>query len=356
MSSNSLGDTLATTIRKTDKGMDKPGASAPGGVTAPPHFGDVGKAANDTFSKVINSCLGMNADHRTSPSQVDSSQARLIKAPRSRSRQRPPMASSSQSRAIRTLKSVIPVWIISLQGAISGELEGKYTDGGITLTQGWTTANALNTKIELDNQIARGVKLELGTTFLPSIASKNAKIGLHYRQQAFHTRAFLDLFKGPTFTADAVVAYEGFLLGGDIGYDVMEGRLTKYAAAVGYAQSEYSATIQAHNNFKTFSAAYHHRVSPLLEAAGKASFDPKATTGGVALEVAAKYLLDKDTFVKVYLYEKLMQGKINNNGIAAVSYVQNLRPGIKIGFGASIDTQRLQESAHKIGLSLEASG
>jgi voltage-dependent anion channel protein 2 len=133
------------------------------------------------------------------------------------------------------------------------------------LTQGWTTVNALNTKIELDNQIARGVKLELGTTFLPSIASKNAKLGLHYRQQAFHTRAFLDLFKGPTFTADAVFAYEGFLLGGDIGYDVMEGKMTKYATAVGYAQSEYSATIQAHNNFKTFSASYHHRVSPLLE-------------------------------------------------------------------------------------------
>lgn len=149
----------------------------------------------------------------------------------------------------------------------------------------------------------------------------------------------------------------------------MEGKLTKYAAAVGYAQSEYSATVQAHNNFKTFSASYHHRVSPLLEvlpfiviadvqAAGKASFDPKATSGNVALEVAAKYLLDRDTFVKVplTLYQTYFQGKINNSGIAAVSYIQTLRPGIKVGFGASIDTQRLQESAHKIGLSLEASG
>ena len=150
-------------------------------------------------------------------------------------------------------------------GSISGELEGKYTDGGIALTQGWTTANALNTKIELDNQIAKGVKLELGTTFLPSVASKNAKVGIHYRQPALHARAFLDLFKGPTFTADAVVAHEGFLMGGDIGYDVMDGRITKYAAAVGYAQVDYAATVQAHNNFKTFSASYHHRVTPLLE-------------------------------------------------------------------------------------------
>ena len=133
------------------------------------------------------------------------------------------------------------------------------------MTQGWTTLNALNTKIELDNQIAKGVKLELGTTFLPSVASKNAKVGIHYRQPALHARAFLDLFKGPTFTADAVVAHEGFLMGGDIGYDVMDGRITKYAAAVGYAQADYAATVQAHNDFKTFSASYHHRVTPLLE-------------------------------------------------------------------------------------------
>ena len=159
----------------------------------------------------------------------------------------------------------VTITSVLTEGSISGELEGKYTDGGICLTQGWTTLNALNTKIELDNQIARGVKLELGTTFLPSTASKNAKVGIHYRQQALHTRAFLDLFKGPTFTADAVFSHEGFILGGDIGYDVMDGRITKYAAAVGYAQSEYSATVQAHNNFKTFSASYHHRVSSLLE-------------------------------------------------------------------------------------------
>jgi voltage-dependent anion channel protein 2 len=52
----------------------------------------------------------------------------------------------------------------------------------------------------------------------------------------------------------------------------------------------------------------------------------------------------------------ICKGKINNSGIAALSYVQTLRPGIKVGFGASIDTQHLQEAAHKIGLSLEASG
>jgi len=310
MSNQSVADTFVTTVKEAKK----TDTNAKPGIVSPPHFGDVGKAANDTFSKDF-PVSGTKLEVKTkTPNGVQFT------------------VKGSQDPKV---------------GSISGELEGKYTDGGIALTQGWTTLNALNTKIELDNQIAKGVKLELGTTFLPSVASKNAKLGIHYRQPALHARAFLDLFKGPTFTADAVVAHEGFLMGGDIGYDVMDGRITKYAAAVGYTQVDYTATVQAHNDFKTFSASYHHRVTPLLEAAGKASFDPKATSGGVALEVAAKYLLDKDTFVK---------GKINNNGIAALSYVQTLRPGIKVGIGASIDTQHLQEAAHKFGLSLEASG
>jgi len=48
MSNQSLADTFATSVRKVEK-VEKPGS----GVVAPPHFGDVGKAANDTFSKVF---------------------------------------------------------------------------------------------------------------------------------------------------------------------------------------------------------------------------------------------------------------------------------------------------------------
>jgi hypothetical protein len=48
MSNQSIADTLNSTIKKIEK-SEKPGS----GVVAPPHFGDLGKAANDTFGKVI---------------------------------------------------------------------------------------------------------------------------------------------------------------------------------------------------------------------------------------------------------------------------------------------------------------
>jgi len=227
-------------------------------------------------------------------------------------------------------------------GAIGGQLEAKYGDKatGLTLTQVWTTANALDTKIELDNTFANGLKAEVLTSFLPATKGKGAKLNVHFRQPLFHTRAFFDLLKGPSFNGDVVIGHDGFLAGGEVGYDVVNGRISKYSAAVGYSVPEYSAAITATSNLSVFAASYFHRVNALVEAGAKATWDAK-TSGGVGLEVASKYRLDKDTFVKA---------KINNQGIAALAYSQLLRPGVTFGIGASIDTQRLQEPAHKVGL------
>lgn len=49
MSNQSLTDTFSTTVKKAEKAD---AGAKPGVITAPPHFGDIGKAANDTFSKV----------------------------------------------------------------------------------------------------------------------------------------------------------------------------------------------------------------------------------------------------------------------------------------------------------------
>jgi len=49
MSNQSIADTLASTVKKAEGKADgKPGVT----IVAPPHFGDIAKPANDTFSKV----------------------------------------------------------------------------------------------------------------------------------------------------------------------------------------------------------------------------------------------------------------------------------------------------------------
>ncbi|KAI9843883.1 MAG: Mitochondrial porin [Sclerophora amabilis] len=228
-------------------------------------------------------------------------------------------------------------------GPTSGSLEAKYVDApsGLTLTQGWTTANALDSKVELDNTIAKGLKAEVITNFLPTSKSKGAKLNLYFKQPNFNARAFFDLLKGPVANVDAVLGHDGFLVGAEAGYDVQKAAITRYSAAVGFTVPQYTAAITATSNLSVFSASYYHKVNSQVEAGAKATWDSKGANN-VGLEVASKYRLDPTSFAKA---------KINDRGIAALAYNVLLRPGVTLGLGASVDTQNLQEAGHKVGAS-----
>lgn len=175
----------------------------------------------------------------------------------------------------------------------------QYAGGtGLTLTQTWNTLNALDTKIEINDTIAKGLKAEILGSFAPTTQKKGAKVNLHFKQPNFHGRAFFDLLKGPTATVDAVIGQDGFLAGATAGYDVQKAAITSYSAAVGYTAPTYSAAITAADNLSVFSASYYHKVNTQVEAGAKATWDSK-NTNSVGLEVASKYRLDPLSFAKV---------------------------------------------------------
>ncbi|GAW16300.1 hypothetical protein ANO14919_057250 [Xylariales sp. No.14919] len=227
--------------------------------------------------------------------------------------------------------------------ATSGALEGKYSDKslGLTLTQTWNTANALDTKIELADSLAKGLKAETIFQFLPANNNTGAKLNLTFKQSAFHGRAFFDLLKGPTANVDAVIGHEGFLAGASAGYDVQKAAVTGYSAAVGYVAPQYSAAVTATDNLSVFAASYYHKVNSQVEASAKAVWNSKSGNT-VGLEVASKYRLDPVSFAKA---------KINDRGVAAVAYNVLLRPGVTVGIGASFDTQKIDQATHKVGAS-----
>lgn len=178
-----------------------------------------------------------------------------------------------------------------------------YHRAGLTLTQTWNTAAALDTKVELADSLAKGLKAEGVFSFLPSAgekaaAKKGAKFNLTFKQSNFHSRAFFDLLKGPTANIDAVVGHEGFLAGASAGYDVNKASVTGYAAAVGFQAPTYSAAITASDNLSVFAASYYHKVNSQVEAGAKATWNSKAGNN-VGLEVASKYRIDPVSFAKV---------------------------------------------------------
>lgn len=82
---------------------------------------------------------------------------------------------------------------------INADVEAKYSDykKGLTATQVWTTSNALRTSLELENQFAKGLKLDISSLLLPEkgVKSASALVNAIYKQPGLHTRAFLDVFK-----------------------------------------------------------------------------------------------------------------------------------------------------------------
>lgn len=169
---------------------------------------------------------------------------------------------------------------------------------GLTLTQTWNTANALDTKLEVSDSLAKGLKLEGLFNFLPATAAKGAKFNLMFKQPNFHGRAFFDLLRGPTANVDAVIGHEGFLAGASAGYDVNKAAVTAYSAAVGYSAPQYSAAVTATDNLSVFAASYYHKVNSQVEAGAKATWNSK-TGNTVGLEVASKYRIDPVSFAKV---------------------------------------------------------
>ena len=99
-----------------------------------------------------------------------------------------------------------------------------------------------------------------------------------------------------------------------------EGKITKYATAIGYSAPEYAVTLHGLGNLSTFAASYYHRVSPDVEAGAKAVYDTRAAPqGNVSLEVGTKMYLDSSAFVKA---------KINNSGILALGMSHFTRSSI----------------------------
>ncbi|KAL6158336.1 Mitochondrial porin [Exserohilum turcicum] len=186
-------------------------------------------------------------------------------------------------------------------GPVTSSLEGKKSlPNGISITQSWNTANLLATKVELNDTFASGLKTEVLSNFSPAAGNKGQKVNLHFKQPAFHGRAFVDYSAAGAIgtTADAVVSHEGMVVGGEVGYDVQKAAITKYSAAVGYTTPLYNAAVTATNSLSVFTASYYQRVNPAVEAGARAVWDSKSGNN-VGLELAAKYKLDPASFAKV---------------------------------------------------------
>jgi len=141
--------------------------------------------------------------------------------------------------------------------------------------------------------------LDLLASIQPASGNRNVRGGFTFKQPGLHTKLYVDALKGPIFQGDIVVGHEGFLVGVEGFYDVMDGKFTRYGVAAGYTHPEYNVALRVTNSMSAYTLLYYHRVSSEIEAGAKAHWDSLTNNPSVNLEFGAKYFLDRDAFIKV---------------------------------------------------------
>lgn len=226
-------------------------------------------------------------------------------------------------------------------GPLKANLETRIADNvtGLTLTQGWSNENRLNTRIELAD-LAPGLTTEVAATYVPN-NSKSAKVNLSFVQPFFAARCIFDVLKNPSFVGNLTLAHEGTVGGAEFGYDINSGTISRYAVALGYSAKDYSLGILI-NESQLTSASFYQKVSRNLQVGAKATLNPKISSN-VNIEFATRYVPDETSQIK---------GKITDIGKLTLSYKQDIKKGITLGIGASMDALKLNEPVQKIGWSL----
>lgn len=173
---------------------------------------------------------------------------------------------------------------------------------GVTITQNWTTASLLDTKVELADVVAPGAKVDLQNLWNPSKPNSAAqKLNLAWKNPNAHLRAFVNYGAASgnvDATVDAVAGHEGFLVGGEAAYDVGKGAVTRYGLGLAYQTPAYNASVNAIQNLNVIMASYYQKVNSSVEVGAKAGYDVQASKAA-GLELASKYKLDPLSFAKV---------------------------------------------------------
>ena len=181
---------------------------------------------------------------------------------------------------------------------------------GVTITQAWSTASLLDSKVELTDAVAPGVKIDLQNLWNPSKEGSAAqKVNFAFKNPNVHSRAFVNYAtaKGNIDAiVDVVAGSDGFLVGGEAGYDVQKAAVTRYSLGLGYQTPSYVASIVGTQNLTQIAASYYQKVNSAVEVGAKAGYDVQAQKAS-GLELASKYKLDPLSFAKVSSLMKLQE-------------------------------------------------
>jgi len=228
-------------------------------------------------------------------------------------------------------------------GKINANLETKYKckDYGLTLTEKLNTDNCLNTDIAVEDKLAKGLKLQLCTSFFPMTGKKKGTLKTTYKTEHLTITGDSTLVTAPVLNASAVAHYNNIFFGYQGAFDTAKSMLTKNNVAAGYTASDMAVHTYA-NDGSDFGASIHHKLGKGLEGAVDVGFSSSSNTSRFGL--GCKYALD---------HNSSLRAKVNNQGMIGLGYQHRLRDGVTLTLSTLVNGKNPNGGGHKLGLSLE---
>jgi len=225
-----------------------------------------------------------------------------------------------------------------------GTLEAKYKSAanGLTFVEKWNTDNILKSELTLEDNLVKGLKLVLDTSFSPASGKKSGVLKTSYKHDKFLLNTDVDLdLAGPVVHNSLVVGHLGWLFGLQTSFDTAKSQLTRNNFAVGYQASDFTLHTNVNDGTEVGGSIYQ-RVNSDLDLGVSLSWS--SVNNQTRFALASKYQLDKTASV---------QAKVNNLSQIGLSYSQQLRDGVKLIMSALVDGKNINGGGHKLGLGLE---
>ena len=156
---------------------------------APPQYGDLGKTAKDLFNKGYNyGTVKLDVKTKTE-NGIDFS-----------------LTGEHNNDVQKSL----------------GTLEAKYKDAtrGLTFVEKWNTDNILKSELTAEDNVVKGLKLTLDSSYSPASGKKSAVLKTAYKHEKFLMNTDIDLdMNGPVVHNSLVFGHLGWLVGYQSSFD-----------------------------------------------------------------------------------------------------------------------------------------
>lgn len=224
---------------------------------------------------------------------------------------------------------------------LSGELSVKAKYKEAVLTAKLFTTGSPTGEIKHERVDPLGRRTSVTLTASEGKATAKAELLVSRMGMAMDTDLLKREVLASAAAAIAPAVYAGFVVVGVKGlFNLRDGSLsnTRVAASL-FDGRESELTVEVEGKAKAGTVSYSHLVRAGMSVAGEMKYTRETGKAVATLGTAMK--LDNVTAVK---------GKLDTTGLAALSYIQSIRPNTKVVMSTSFDVTKFNTA--KVGLSL----